>query len=143
MARSYASATTIPIVGYERPPDVPSGRVLSRLNIFGLRRRAPDTYTEQKQGSGRGPEEAQRQEGKEAQKNDKRNATGGVFPPFHGDGGSGDWTAGGQSDQNGHGGEDAGTLTGNEASAFEHSSGSNGGYDGGGGADGGGCDGGW
>ena len=79
MARSYASATTIPIHGYEHPPGVPSGRVSSRLNIFGLRRGAPDTYTEQKQGSGRGPEEAQRQEGKDAQKNHKRNATGDAF----------------------------------------------------------------
>ena len=111
---------------------------MSRLNIFEPRRDVSDTHTEQEQGSGRGPEEAQRQEGKEGQKNDKRNATGDAFPLTNDEDESGDWTTEGKSDQDGHGCEGSGTWTGHEASAFEHSGGSNSRYDVGGGADGGG-----
>ena len=143
MAKSFSDAITIPIVGYEHPPDVPSASVLSRLNVFDRWRNVPDTYTEQKQRLHWSFQEARRQEGKEAQQKDKRNATGDTFPAANGGGGSGDSTPRGQTEQDGHCREDPETWTGNEALVSGDSGGSNGGYDGGGRADGSGSDGGW
>ena len=142
MARPFSDVKIIPIVGYKHPSDVPSEEALSRLRIFGRWCDVPNIHTEQKQGSDWRSQEAQQQEGKEAQKKDNRNATGNAC---HGgsEGGGGDHcTPRDPSEQNGHGREHADTLTGSEASAHETSSGSVGGCDGGDGADGGGCDGG-
>ena len=95
-ARSYAGVMTIPIVSYKHLRDVPSEEVLSRLNIFELLRDVSNTHTEKEQGLGRGLKEAERQEGKNLQTNNKRNATGDVSSPTNGEGRSGDWTAEGQ-----------------------------------------------
>ena len=136
MARPFSNVTSIPIVDYNDPSDVPSERVLSRLSIFGRRPDVPDTHTERKQGSDCRAQEAQKRMEKEAQKKDKRNATGDLCPGDSGGGESGGCTPRDPSEQIGHVREHTATWIGSEASLHDASSGSTGA------GDGGGCDGG-
>ena len=120
MARPFSDVTTIPIVGYKHPSDVPSEKVLSRLSVFGPWCDVPDTHTERKQGSDWRSQEAQPQVGKEAQKKDERNATGALCPGGSGGGGGEGGGGGGctpryPSEQNGHGREHAHTWTGSKS----------------------------
>ena len=140
--------TTIPIVSYKHPSDVPSEEVLQRLSIFGRGHDVHDTHSKRKQNSERRSQEAQQQVGKEVQKKENRNVIRDLCPGDSGESGGGGGGRGctprDPSEQVGHAREHADTWTGNEASAHDASSVSTGACDGDGGGDvdGGSCDGG-